>query len=326
MDKVLICSSSFGKFTDIGLGLLKKNNYKIIINELGRGFKEDDFFPYIKDIEGMIVGSMDEVTKKVIEAGKRLKVISVHGKGTDNIDIECATDHGVYVANAGKSENNKIAVADLTFGLILSIARNIPTANEMVKNCVWQRIVGKNVGKKVIGIIGAGEIGKEVIKRAKGFEMEVLVNDLFEDQYLLKNYKVKYTTLDYLLKNSDFISINVTLTSDTEKLISDREFNLMKPGAFLVNTSRGKVIDEKALYNALKENKIAGAAIDVYNAEPIKATDPLLKLDNIITTPHYGLHTIESLEEVDYISAKNVVDALRGEKLINALNDPISID
>jgi len=323
MKKVLICSCSFGKYTKVGLELLRKNNCEIIFNKLGRYLKEDDFFKYIniKDIKGMIV-SMDEVSSKVIEAAKELRVISVHGVGYNNIDVDFATKKGIYLTNVYESKNGAIAVADLTFALLLSIARNVPLANKMVKNGVWKRIIGTNVGKKTIGIIGAGRIGEEVIKRASGFEMKILVYDLVERQDLIKSYKLKYTTFDYLLKNSDFICMHVPLTSNTEKLIGKRELGLMKSSAFLINMSRGEVIDEKALYNALKENKIRGAAIDVFDSEPPRSNNPLLKLDNIITTPHYGSHTIESLEEIDYISAKNVVDVLRGEKPMYQLNNP----
>ena len=321
MDRVLICSQSFGKYVKSGLELLKKNNCEIILNELGRSFREDDFLKYIENVKGIIV-SMDEVNKKVLEAGKELKVISVHGVGYNKIDVDFATKKGIYVTNVSGSKISAIAVADLTFALLLSIARNIPLANKMVKNGIWKRIIGTNVGNKTIGIIGSGRIGVEVIKRASGFEMEILVYDIVKKQDLIKNYKLKYTTFDYLLKNSDFICIHVPLTSDTEKLIGSRELELMKPSAFLINTSRGEVIDEKALYNALKENKIAGAAIDVFDPEPPQLSNPLLNLDNVITTPHYGSHTFESLEEVDYISARNVVDVLKGKKPINQLNNP----
>ena len=321
MDRVLICSRSFGRYAKSGLELLKKNNCEIILNELGRSFNEDDFIEYMENVKGMIV-SMDEVSKKVLEAGRELKVISVHGIGYNKIDINFATKKGIYVTNVSESKISAIAVADLTFGLLLAIARNIPIANKMVKNGIWKRIVGTNIGKKTIGIVGAGRIGEEVIKRAIGFEMEILIYDIVENQDLIKNYKLKYTTFDYLLKNSDFICIHVPLTSDTKKLISSRELELMKSKAFLINISRGEVIDEEALYDALRKNKIAGAAIDVFDPEPPQINNPLLSLDNIITTPHYGSHTFESLEDVDYISAKNVVNVLKGLKPINQLNNP----
>jgi len=321
MYKILVCSRSFGKYTPDGINLLKENNCEIEFNSLGRYFKEEDLLDYIVDKDGIIV-SMDEVSKRVLDLADKLKIISIHGAGYDNIDVDYATKKGIYVANVPESKESAVAVADLTFALILSLARNLLYANSIVKSGNWKRIIGYNVGGKILGVIGTGRIGTEVIRRAKGFEMEILAYDLREDKDLINKFGVIYTSFENLLPKADFVSIHVPLTKKTKKLIGKRELDLMKPSSYLINTSRGEVVNEKDLILAIKNKKIAGAALDVFDPEPPSTKNPLLKFDNVITTPHYGSHTLESLKEVDYISAMNVIKVLKGEKPLYTVNNP----
>lgn len=320
MYKVLVCSRSFGKLGDDGVRLLTENNCEIISNPVGRYLKEDDFVKFLPGIEAVIV-SMDEITDKALNRADKLKIISMHGVGVDNINIEAATQRGIYVANVPAIGKEAVAVADLTFGLILAIARKIPQADLMVKSGKWGRIIGLDVGGKTIGVIGIGRIGNAVIKRAKGFEMEILAFDLYKDEKLASKFGVKYVSLEKLLKESDFVTIHVPLTKDTKKLIGEKELNLMKQSSCLINVARGEIVDEKALYLALKEKRIAGAGLDVYSPEPPAKDNPLLKLDNIITTPHCAPYTPGSLRDIDYTTALNIVKALNGEKPLYAVNN-----
>ncbi|MBU0634010.1 MAG: phosphoglycerate dehydrogenase, partial [Candidatus Omnitrophica bacterium] len=261
---------------------------------------------------------IEKITSRILEGGKKLKVIAKHGAGVDNIDMQTATGKGIVVTSAPGA--NSDAVADLTIGLFLALARKIPYADRSVKAGEWPRIVGTQFNKKTLGIIGVGQIGKKVAKRALGFDMEVLVYDVVKDNKFAEAYGVKYVSLDEILSKSDFISIHVPLIDATRNMISTREFGLMKKGAFLVNVARGGVVDEKALFDALKENKISGAAADVFTQEPAKG-NPLLMLDNLIATPHMGMYTREALIETGMICVRNIIDTLQGRKP-EFLNNP----
>lgn len=321
MHKVLVCSKSFGKYTEDGINILKENNCEIIKNPYDRYFKEEDFLKHIKGIDSIIV-SMDEVTSKVIDYADSLKIISVHGTGVDNIDVGYAEKKSIYVANVPSSDKGGIAVADLAFGLLIAMARKIIKADAIVKKGVWERLVGSDVGGATIGVVGTGRIGTEVIKRAKGFGLNILAFDMVRKKELEIEYGIKYVSLNELLRKSDFITVHVPLNKDTVSLIGEKELSLMKKSAYIINVSRGDVVNEKALYYALKNMKIAGAAIDVYSPEPPDKNNPLFKLENVITTPHYGVHTLNALGEIDYICACNVVKVLNGEKPMYPVNNP----
>jgi len=312
LGKVLIGSRSFGKFTNEGIELLKKNGCQIVGNPFHYAIKEKDLLNLISDIDGIITG-MDQLTKKVLNSSTALKVISKHGVGVDNIDIEAASKKNIFVTNIPTVKEESNAVADFTFALLLSIAKNICQSNESTKKGKWLKLIGSEVYGKTIGIIGGGVIGKSVIKRALGFGMNVLVYDLYENEELVKNYNAEYVDLDYLLKNADFITIHVPLNHETKNLIGRKELKMMKKYSYLINTARGGIVNEKDLYEALKEKRIAGAALDVFLEEPPKA-NPLLELDNLIATPHVAAYTMSCMCALDKISAQNVIDVLKFSK------------
>jgi len=217
---------------------------------------------------------------------------------------------------------NSGAVADLTFGLFLSLARSIPFADRAVKEGGWPRIVGIDLSGKTLGIIGLGQVGKKVAKRALGFDMTVLAYDVVKDEDFAQKWGISYRSLDEVFAESDFLSIHVPLIDSTRKLIAKRELQLMKKGAFLVNIARGGVVDEEALYQALLEGKIRGAALDVFLSEPPEG-NPLFALDSVIATPHMGGYTTEALRETGMICARGIVDTLRGKRPQNIVNPEV---
>lgn len=316
--KILITPRSFASFSDKPLKMLTERDYKIKRNNTGRPYKKEEMLKLIKDVDGIIIG-IDELSAEIIEEANALKVISKYGIGLDNIDINMATNKKVVVTNTPTA--NIDAVVDLTFGLILSLARRIPEANKKTKSGKWEKIIGKSVWKKTIGIIGLGKIGKQVVKRAQGFEMNILVfrRNIFKDKKFAQKYGIKYVNLEKLLQKSDYITIHVPLNDATRNMISYEELGKIKKDAFLINTSRGGIVDEEALYDALRNNKLRGAALDVYENEPLQET-PLKELDNVIMTPHIGAYTEEAIENMGIQAAQNLIDVLEGREPQNRVN------
>lgn len=304
--KVLCTSRSFGREYKDPLDLLKDNGCEIIMSQFSRQLTEDELVPIVKGIDGIIVGD-DEVSAKVIEASDVLKVISKHGVGVDNIDIASAKAKGIVVTNTPGV--NADAVADLIFGMIICLARRIIESDKMTKSGEWLRICGVSVWNKTIGILGLGKIGKGVALRAKGFNMKILGYDIIEDKDFNKMHSVTFCGIDEILTEADFVVITCNLTEDTKGMIGEKEFRLMKNTGYLINTSRAEIVNQNALLNALREKKIAGAGIDVYEKEP-PINDPLLKLGNIITTSHIGAYTKEAIKKMGDIAAQNTLDVL----------------
>ncbi|MFC2025096.1 phosphoglycerate dehydrogenase [Chloroflexota bacterium] len=317
--KVLSTSPTFGYYVSEPLEYLKKHGCEVELVPQGEKLSEEELIESVKECSALIVG-VEKITEPVIQASGKLKIIAKHGAGVDNIDIKVAASRGIVVINA--SGANSEAVADLTIGLFLSLARSIPFADHSVKEGKWPRIVGVPLNGKVLGIIGLGQIGKKVVKRASGFDMKVLVYDVLKDEAFAQKWGITYLSLDELLAESDFLSIHVPLSPSTRRLIGERELRLMKKEAFLLNISRGDIVDEEALYQVLKEGRIKGAALDVFSNEPPRES-PLLKLDNVILTPHMGGYTFEALRETGMICARGIVNVLEGRQPQVATNPEI---
>lgn len=278
----------------------------------------------IKDYDALIVRSGTKVTREVIEQAKKLRVIGRAGVGLDNVDVEAASECGIIVMNA--PEGNTIATAEHTLSLILALARNIPPANEALRQNRWDRkeLMGVELYGKILGIVGLGRIGSEVAKRAQSFGMQIIAYDPFLSAEKASKMEVELVSFEELLKRSDFITVHTPLTKETKHMISTREFELMKKGVRILNCARGGIIDEKALEQAVQSGKVAGAALDVFEKEPPK-DHPLLKLDQVIATPHLGASTTEAQENVAVDIAKQVVDVLLDRGIRNAVNYP-SVD
>jgi len=276
----------------------------------------------IKDYDALIVRSATKVTKDIISASQKLKVIGRAGVGLDNVDLEAATQKGIIVMNT--PQGNTISTAEHTMSMILALSRNIPQANASVKLGEWKRskFMGVELYNKTLGIVGLGRIGTEVAKRALSFGMKVLAYDPFLSRTVAESLGVEIAELKDLLGRSDYITVHTPLTEETKHIISNKEFGLMKTGVRLINCARGGIIDEAALLNAMKKGKVAGAAIDVFEEEPLPPGSELLKLDNLITTPHLGASTEEAQVNVAIEVAEIVRDALLGKGIRNAANYP----
>jgi D-3-phosphoglycerate dehydrogenase len=284
--------------------------------------KPDALKEAIKDYDALIVRSATKVTKDVIAAAGRLRVIGRAGVGLDNVDLESATQKGIIVMNT--PTGNTVSTAEHTMSMVLALSRNIPQANASNKKGEWKRskFMGVEVYGKVLGVIGLGRIGTELAKRALAFGMRVLAYDPFLSKQVAESIGVEVAELNDLLARSDYITVHTPLTDETRHMISDSQFALMKKGVRIVNCARGGIVDEAALVRGLQEGKVAGAALDVFEKEPLAPDHELLKMDNVITTPHLGASTEEAQVNVAIEVAEIVRDALTGRGIRNAANYP----
>ncbi len=289
--------------------------------DIKTGLKPEEIISIIGDYEALVVRSQTKVSAEVIEAGKKLRVIARAGVGIDNIDVEEATRRGILVVNAPNA--NTISAAEHAIALMFALARHIPQANAVLKSGVWQRgkFMGIEVRGKTLGIIGLGRVGSAVAKRAHGLEMKVIAHDPYITADYARNLQVELVSLERLLKESDFITIHSALTPSTKGLIGAKELALVKPTVRIINCARGGLIDEEALAKAVREKRVAGAAIDVFSTEP--ATKSILfEEDNIIVTPHLGASTTEAQAVAAKDVAKQVIDVFKGQPARYAVNAP----
>ncbi|RKY02512.1 phosphoglycerate dehydrogenase [Candidatus Poribacteria bacterium] len=292
---------------------------------LGKGMDEEELVRVIPEYDALIVRSSTKVTSRVIEAAEKLKVIGRAGVGVDNIDVEAATRKGIIVLNTPGA--NTISAAEHTIALMLALSRNIHNAAASMRKGEWNRskFMGVEVFRKTLGIIGLGRIGAEVAKRARGLGMRVIAYDPYLSREGAEKVGVQLVSLEQLLGESDYISIHTPLTPETRGMIGRKQFEMMKDGVRIINCARGGIVDEEALYEALVSGKVAGAALDVFEKEPPDPDNPLLKLDNVLATPHLGAATREAQVNVAVEVCSQVLRALRGEMVVTAVNLP-SID
>jgi D-3-phosphoglycerate dehydrogenase len=277
-----------------------------------------EIIPYY---DALVVRSATRVTREVISHASRLKVIGRAGVGVDNVDLEAATERGIAVLNV--PDGNVIAACEHTFALMLALARQIPDAVLSLRQGKWerQRFLGRELYRKTLGIVGLGRIGSEVARRARAFGMEVIAYDPFVSPARAQKLGVEVMSLEELLPRADFLTLHVPLTPQTRSLIGREELFRLKRGAFLVNTSRGGVVDEEALYQALAEGHLGGAALDVFEREP-PGDHPLLRLPNFVATPHLGASTVEAQVTCAVEIAEQVVQCLLQGVVRNAVNLP----
>ncbi len=289
--------------------------------DIATGLEPSELIKRIGNYEALIVRSETQVTKEVINAGRKLKIIGRAGVGVDNIDVNAATERGIIVVNA--PEGNTISAAEHTIAMMMSMSRNIPQANASLKGRKWDRkkFMGVEVRGKVLGVVGLGRIGSEVAKRALGMEMIILAYDPFISAERAKDLGVELTTVEDIVRRADYITVHTPLTKETKDLIGNKEFAIMKKGARLINCARGGIINEEALAKAVKDGIVGGAAIDVFTKEP-PFENPLLELDRVILTPHLGASTEEAQINVAVTVAEQIVNALKGLPVKNAINMP----
>ncbi len=306
MAKVMVFPAVFSKFSDEGDQILAKAG--LDVTKFNKpGMTEDEVIEKLQGYDGVILG-LEPMNAKVLEACKQLKVVARFGVGMDNVDQEAAKRLGIQVFNTPAA--NAGAVADFTFGLILSLARSICTANHDLKNGEWKKYTGYPVYGATIGIVGLGAIGKQVAKRARGFGMRVLAYDIYWDAAFADEFGVEKATLEEIYRQSDFITLHTALTDETRGMIQKEQFAMMKKTAFVLNCARGGLIDEADLYDAVKSGVIAGAGLDAFCQEPPKDS-PLMTLENVIVAPHIAGGSIDAINTMARMSAEKMVEGLK---------------
>lgn len=312
MYKVLVTARSFGRFSQRPVQLLEKAGCTFIYNPWpGLKLEENQLLEVIGEADAIICGE-DSLTEKVIQSAPNLKVIAKFGVGVDKINLKAATERGIAVCNTPGANNE--SVADMAFALILGVARKLPVVDEMVRQGKWQPIIGSEVFGKTLGIVGLGKIGKAVAKRARGFDLKLLAYDEYPDKKFMQEHSIEQVTLEQLLQQADIVSLHVPSCAATKGLIGASQLALMKPDSYLINTSRGDVIDEAALLRALEQEQIAGAGLDVFASEPPEKDNPLLTLKNVVIAPHIAAHTVEAIDRMGLQAALNALDVLQGNK------------
>ncbi len=281
----------------------------------------DELLACIDNYDGLIVRSATKVTAPILQATRRLKVVGRAGVGVDNVDVEAATARGILVMNA--PSGNTLTTAEHAFSLLLALSKNVPQATASMKGGRWEKkaFVSVEVAGKTLGVIGLGRIGGEVARRGKGFAMRVIAYDPFISEEAAAALGVELVEIPDLFRRADFITIHTPLTPETHHLIDGKAIAQMRTGVRIVNCARGGIVDEAALYEALKSRKVAGAALDVFEQEPI-TNSPLFELPNFICTPHLGASSEEAQENVAVEIAQQIVDYLQKGIIRNALNAP----
>lgn len=307
--RVLIGSKSFGKAYPAHIERLEKEGCEVIPNQLGRAYHADELKIAIVGIDAIITGT-DELTADVIASADRLKLIAKHGVGLDNINLDAARKKGIRVAATFGAVHD--SVADLTIALLLAVARDIVPAHLSTVGGQWKGFMGMELRNKTLGIVGLGQIGKEVSLRSQSFGMKVVAFDPYPDKAFAQAHQIDFVDLPELLRRADVVSLHAGLAGAGRPLLGTPEFQMMKQGAILVNAGRGHLVDEKALADALRNGKISGAGLDVFAQEPPKGS-PLLDLKNVVLSPHMGGDTWDARRRLGEITVDNILRVKRGE-------------
>jgi glyoxylate reductase len=312
------------KIPEPGPSILRKH-FQINMNPGVEVINRENLFENVRDVDALTCMLGDKIDSKVMDAaGPNLKIISCYSVGYDHVDINEATKRKIRVTNTPNILAN--ATADLTFSLILSAARNIVNADSYVRNGNWKfgwtpdLFLGFDVHGSTLGIIGLGEIGALVAKRARGFDMQVIYYSKTRKRKIESELDITYVPLEELLQQSDFVSIHVSLNKDSFHMIDESKIKLMKKTAFIINTSRGKVVNEQDLINALRNNVIAGAGLDVYESEPISSSNPLTQLPQTVLLPHIGSATFITRSKMAEVAANNIVNFFNGKGIVYKIN------
>ena len=319
-EKILVTARSFRQTTGPHQQALIDAGYDLLNSPHDRPLTAPELAALITDVVGAILG-LDDVTAEVINQARKLKVISRYGTGVDQVDLAAATARGIVVTTTPGA--NSVAVAELTLALLLALARHIPRHDRTVKQGEWKRLTGTELSGLQLGLVGLGRIGREVASRASAFGMRIRYHDpVPPPQALLDSLGASSCPLDELLAGSDVVSLHLPLTEDTRQLIDRAALARMKPTAFLINTARGGLVDEQALYEALASGRLAGAAFDTFAQEPPR-DNPLLQLDNFIATPHAGSATTQTTRRMGLMAAENALAVLRGERPAHVANPEV---
>lgn len=302
------------------------NRFEVEVFQQDKPMPRDLFKQKVKDKTGLIAMAVDRVDKEIFLVARSLRVVSTVSVGVDHIDIEAATERGIMITNTPGVLTE--TTADLAFALLMTVARRIGEAERYVRSGKWKipmyrRLLGTDIHGKTLGIIGFGRIGRAVAERAGGFGMKIVYYDIARaDEAVESHLSSRFMLLDELLSTADFVSLHVALDKSTEKLIDGKKLSLMKQSAFLINTSRGRVIDEMALIETLKDRRIAGAALDVFEKEPHLPRE-LLEMGNVVLAPHIGSASHETRKRMAELAVENCTLALEGKNPRHLLNPEV---
>ena len=319
MAKVLVCDS----MSDKGISVMRDAGLDVDVNT---GRSEEELVEIIKSYDALIVRSATKVTPRILDAGDRLKLIGRAGVGVDNVDVAAASRRGVVVMNTPLG--NITSAAEHAVALLLALARNVPKADGSMKQGLWEKkkLTGVEVRGKLLGVVGMGKVGQIVTRAALGLGMKVMAHDPFLPQRRADELGVEIVAApDELLARADFITLHTPLTDETRGMIGSEAFNKMKSSALLINCARGGIVDEAALVSALKEGKLAGAAVDVFEKEPLPEDSPLRSAPNLILTPHLGASTAEAQVKVAEAIGRQVVAFFNEGKIQNAVNLSVTL-
>jgi D-3-phosphoglycerate dehydrogenase len=307
--KVLIATSTFAVTSREPLNLLKKKSIEYVLNPHQRTLTEEEIIRYAKDCTGIISGS-EPLNERVISALPSLRCISRVGIGLDNVDLVAAEKRKIMVKNTPGAPTR--AVAELTIAMVFDLSRGVTAHDREVRNGTWKKKLGWQVSGKLIGVIGLGRIGRLVAEMLAGLGARVWGTDLYPDPAWAKQHKVTITDMDSILNGCDVITLHVPFAKGSPALIGEKEIGRMKKGSYILNLSRGGIINEAALVSALRSGHLAGAAIDTFEKEPYHG--PLAEMDNVILTPHMGSNTVESRQAMEIEAAQNLIGVLTGTK------------
>lgn len=306
--KIMITSRSFANISREPIEILENAGYEVVFK--AKNFNQQEFEETIREYDALVIGA-HPFPAEVMKQCSKLQIICKHGAGLDNIPLDAAKETGITVCNAPGTNSN--AVADLTMGLMLSLCRKISAADNSVHRGEWKPIIGVDVFAKTLGLLGFGAIAKNVARRAKGFGMKVLAYDPYVTK--VPDEFADFVTLcsfEDVLKGSDIVSLHLPLTRETRNMLAEKELLLMKQGSYIINASRGGILNEKALADALASGHLAGAALDVSEKEPPESDNPLLSMENVIITPHIGMYSKEAIDAISLICAQNAAAKATG--------------
>ena len=311
MGKILITLACFARTDRAPLAMLSEKGFECVQNHENRSYTKAEMMELVKDVNGIILGT-DPCDRDVIEAAANLKVISRFGVGYDNVDTAYCAERGIaFYRTVGV---NSDAVADSTFALILAVSKKVVPVDNMIKSGKWFEPETFDINHKTLGLIGFGNVGAKVAKRAAGFSMKTIAYDPLRNQELAESVDTVYVdTIEQVLRESDIISLHLPLNAGTYHIIGPEQFAMMKPGAILINTARGGIVDEVALVNVLEQNRILGAGLDVFENEPLEKDSRLFKLENVVLSPHAAADTVETLSKVSLAAAQNLLKGFNPE-------------
>jgi phosphoglycerate dehydrogenase-like enzyme len=319
MPNVMIAPAQLANLPGDFVTVLRNAGFELVYPNLGRQMVESELLEKLAGCSASLAGS-EPYTRKVLEKHPQLKVIARAGVGYDAVDVRAATDLGVAVGIAPGT--NQDSVAEHCFMLILALARNLIQQHNPIREGKWPRAANLPIRGKILGLVGLGRIGKAMTVKALAFGMKVIAYEPFPDKTFVEKHGIRLVALDDLLREGDYVSLHLPATEGTKAIINADRFKLMKPTAFLVNTARGAVIDEPALYEALRDKKIAGAGLDVFDEEPPQPNNPILKLDNVVMTAHTAGVDTQSRDDMARKAAEVIAAVSKGEWPVDCIVNP----